>query len=197
MSDTRPVDSGPGHQEVSANLAELGISQNWETVKGRVRREKLEVWTRHRPSEDWRTDEEPAPDPPKYGQPGVVGMGFVDLHAIEPGTLVYFFGHHPAANYVLKGIDQDTLKLWRVGTTGGLVGPVDAIRIFDHGPSYSSATDEGDLYKGALVRRDFQGIEPMIGMPYFEYDQYGKIQKPKGEWMDTVMAIYIKKPGAK
>lgn len=172
--------------------------QNWEAIRNRVQRDKLKTWGDNH--EAWTPDpNEPAPPPPGYGQPGVENMGFVDLHALEPGTLVHFFGSHNSANYVIRIIDSNTIKVWRsfsLDQVGGIVGPTDSIKFFDQGPSYNRATDEGEVYKGALVRSGFRGILPVVSMPYFNYDKQGKIEKPHptDAWMDTIKAIYIKRP---
>jgi hypothetical protein len=190
MTDAPPVDSGISQKELGASF------QRWDDVSGRSTRVIVDEFIRHRPYDGWMTDDEAAPPPPVLGEEGVMPMGFVDLHVLKPGTLVHFFGSHNAANYVLRILDSNTIKLWRIAwynQVGGVVGLADAIKIWDKS-SRNEESDEADLYTGALVKRGFKGIEPTITMPYFEYDKNGKIKKPTGEWFDTVMGIYIKEP---
>lgn len=193
-------ESGVVEQQSQPATAEAPKPVMWEDVQSHVSQEAFKSWLDGvRWSDDWRPDgiNEPSPEPPGYGQPGVENVGFVDLHTLEPGTLVHFFGRHNGANYVIRILRPNLVKVWRSSTpaeVGGVIGTTDSIKVFDQGPSYDRLTGVGNAFKGILIRDKFRGIRPGIMMPYFAYDERGHIQQPQSGWADTIKAIYVKMP---
>ncbi|MBI4059259.1 hypothetical protein HY404_03415 [Candidatus Microgenomates bacterium] len=174
----------------------------WDMIKSRVTREKEREWMRKGggPIDVWRADpiNEQTPNLPLER---IEPVGFIDLHALEPGTLVHFLGYHERAEYIIRAVNINTIKIWRPhawgqNEVGGLLGPPDAISFIDRS-SHNELTDEIDVYKGVLVRRGFRNVKPTIMMPYFNYDQQGKIMKPEERWMDSIKAIGVIRAVAK
>lgn len=171
------------------------IDQRWEQVGGRVRRVNLQDWMRD-DSQVWRPDPgyESSPEFPRIGQPGIERFGFLDLDHLEKGSLVKFYGSHPSAYYIIRVIGGGDVKIWNGGQVGGLIGPSNAISVFDHA-SLDRGTNTGDVYYGVLIRDSFMGMKPRVRMPYFRFDQSGRIQQQRavGSWTDFIKEISIKR----
>jgi len=148
--------------------------------------------------ENWRPAPQEGLSPVLPIMEGLLENGFskeeaVDLYALKPNDLIYFTCTNFHAFYTVKIGEENKVTVWRDwgGKTTGLTASRDDLVVVDQ----NTMTESGEVkaYPGFLFTQGFQGMKPRISMPYFAYDDAGRVKEPLDAWMDFIKNVYVKR----
>lgn len=119
-------------------------------------------------------------------------IDFINLHTLNVGDLIYFYGTNPSAFYTLKIDPENKIKAWRdrIPSTTGLISDLVNIVVWDQN-TLDRHTETVLAYPGILFSKSSRRIQPRIAMPYFNYDENG-IAQPADAWVDFIMRMWVK-----
>jgi hypothetical protein len=142
-------------------------------------------------SENWTPDpeEEPMPSP----NIPTASLEWFDMDELAPEQFLILT--LKGAQYGVRRVDEEQMKLW--SSRGGryrrpvpFLGRLEHFGMIDTSPRTTEAPQKVDFYPGSIALVSDE-IIAHIAMPYFKFDDDGKLQESEDVWIGSVQGINL------